>query len=333
MRLLIILIMLSLISIASASDPISSKVTWSESPAYFLGMGDYIVTNTYSDGFEENVYHRGALTSLGSIYSMPYKITTTTTSNTLIIPITLQGQSCALSTLYSLHHVGLYRSSSNDLLYGINTGMILCGKTSSLTLNVPKSSLGSIGATPGTYSMVIKETMWNTAGMSVTETRLFTLEITGTAPTPTPTPTPSTGTISISSNPDGATVRINSDEKGYTPISFTMPPGNYIVSTSLSGYKTDNYGMTVIAGKTVSHSVNLVPLGTPTPTSTPTGTPTSSPTLTPTGTPGPNPCPAGYHQVGSNCVPDSTSDSTLLIIIPVILIIAAILYVALRGKK
>ncbi len=340
---IITVVLMILLSIGIASAGIkSSEITWSESPLYPLG--DYIVTTTYDDGYAEGVYHRGSL-SPGYISYLTPKVTISTTTSTISIPITLEGQSCALSGVYSLHHVDLYKdSAASNILYGQDVGMITCGQTKSYIINVPKSNLGSIATTPGSYQMVIKETMWNTAGMIVTETRQFTLVVEGVAPTPTPTPTPNTGTISITSNPSGATVRVSSTEKGYTPVTFPMPPGNYIVSTSLAGYQTDNYGMTVVNGQVSSHNVNLQPVSTtPTPTQTtpqPTYT-TPTPTQTtpqPTYTT-PNPtqttpaptstvpadCPSGYvwDSTYETCRPITdviTSSGTIYIIIGVVLL-------------
>ncbi len=265
---IITVILVILLSILTVSAGVISKeeITWSESPLSSFGIGDYIVTTTYDDGYAEGVYHRGAF-RLGYIFYLSPKITISTSDASITIPITLEGQGCALSGTYSLHHVDLYKGtagSSSNLLYGQDLGMITCGRTASYNINIPKSNMGSIATTPGSYEMAFKEVMWNQAGMIVTETRIFTLVVEGVS-TPPPPP-PNTGTISVTSNPSGATVRVSSTEKGYTPVSFPMLPGNYIVYTSLAGYKTDNYGMTVVAGNTVSHNANLQPVTTPTPT-------------------------------------------------------------------
>lgn len=308
---ILILSVLLLAITASAATIVSKEITWREYPILSdIGLGDYVETTTYSDGYQEGEYHRGTI-GMASIFFAPYKITIPSGQTSVNWEYTLEGQSCGLSGTYSYHKVDWY---FDGVFYASeNLGIIVCGKT--VTYKTKDWRENDVG----THTILLKETMWNDNGMVVIEKRSITIVIEPNnnlvpAPTPTPTPTPQTGTISITSNPSGATVRVNSVEKGYTPIAFSMPPGNYIVSTSLAGYKTDNYGLTVTSGQESSHFVTLSPIvvTTPVPTSdqpsiiTPTPTSpisdqTPSITPTPTSTVGQTPavtqeiqCPSGF---------------------------------------
>lgn len=407
--LLIVLVVLLLSVTASATAEIVSKdITWSEYPILsYIGIGDYIETVTYSDGYQENIYHRGFGLMMASITGMPESITYIIGQPELTIPIQLKGMSCSLSnTPYSYHHLGLYdaRSANNFLLHGKTVGGIICDKTVSYDFIIPKSDLGAAATNPGTYLFEVKETSWNTLelnGRILYENRKFelvvypttsfadfkaetlvpskfvittsetisissriknigtqtatlsvelkvnnvyyssqsvtlnsgesktitfdnvrfpiagnhkisileqsnTIVVSGiTLPTPTPTPTIE-GKISVTSDPSGATVRISTEEIGKTPVSVYRPAGNYILATSMSGYKTDYYGVTVTSGNTVSHYIKLTPIPVTTPAPTPTPTPT--PTLTPSPTPSPTSTPIITPGTTPSTTPGTTPD-------------------------
>ncbi len=455
--LTILIILLLSVTATASSEIVSSEVMWSEYPILrYIGIGDYIETITYSDGYQENTYHRGFVLSPASITSAPESITYTIGQPELKISVQLKGQSCSLSnTPYSYHHLGLYNTNNNNfLLYGKTAGGIICGATVSYDFIIPKSDLGLIATTPGTYLLNLKETSWNTldiGGRILYENREFelvvnpssglvqfeatnivpskfvittteaitissnikntgtvtatlpvelkindvkydsqsvtlnsgesktitfnnvkfpiagnhrisilgqsnTIVVSGVSQTPVPTPTPAPpagqGTISVTSNPTGATVRIQSIEVGNTPVSTQRPPGNYIIATSMIGYKTDYYGVTVTSGQTVSHFITLSPIVTTTPTPTPTPTQGQTSQVTPSitigTTPGTTPatspgidteveCPSGYiwDNMYETCRPISetvvpSGDTTIYLIIGAILIIG--LFLVTRKK-
>ena len=80
------------------------------------------------------------------------------------------------------------------------------------------------------------------------------------------------GTLSISSTPDGATVSVDGQNKGTTPLNLTLLPGSYSVKVTKTGYK--NYAKTVTVGADLTTKVNAVlerTTGTLSVASTPTG--------------------------------------------------------------
>ena len=65
-----------------------------------------------------------------------------------------------------------------------------------------------------------------------------------------------TGTISVSSNPSGAEVYINNDNKGVTPLTVILIPGNYTVNITKDGYS--DYTTTSTVNPDLISTVNPV---------------------------------------------------------------------------
>jgi hypothetical protein len=60
---------------------------------------------------------------------------------------------------------------------------------------------------------------------------------------------PKPATLLITSEPKGASVYINSERKGVTPVSETLPPGEYSISIEKKGYKSEERRMALSANK------------------------------------------------------------------------------------
>ena len=78
-------------------------------------------------------------------------------------------------------------------------------------------------------------------------------------------PSTQKGSISISSNPSGAEVYVNSEYKGTSPITVSVEPGSASVMVKKSGFSPYNTRVNVKPGKTVNlSSINLKGAGTAT---------------------------------------------------------------------
>lgn len=65
------------------------------------------------------------------------------------------------------------------------------------------------------------------------------------------------GSIHVTSDPTGATIYVDNEEKGETPISVSAMPGEHTVSAVMDGYVTGNKTVTVNSGETVDVHFNL----------------------------------------------------------------------------
>lgn len=89
-------------------------------------------------------------------------------------------------------------------------------------------------------------------------------------PTPTATATPSFGSISVSSTPPGASILLDNEYKGMTPLTMNaVSNGDHVVIVRLAGYQDWTQTIPVLADAT-SLSATLVPTATPAPTTTTT---------------------------------------------------------------
>ncbi|MCK4332096.1 MAG: PEGA domain-containing protein, partial [Thermoplasmatales archaeon] len=85
------------------------------------------------------------------------------------------------------------------------------------------------------------------------------------------------GTISVDSTPSGASIYLNNEYKGETPLTIIeVSPGTYIIILKLEGYEDWSTIVQVSAGETSYVNETLPTTTTPTPTPTPTSTPTST---------------------------------------------------------
>lgn len=102
-----------------------------------------------------------------------------------------------------------------------------------------------------------------------------------TAPTsPTPTPTPSYGNLIIESDPEAATVYLDNEIKGITPLTIEkIPNGDYKILLRLDGYEDGKDNNVDIDGDTVTVDLTLSPKGTPTETPTTEPTPDYNETI------------------------------------------------------
>ncbi len=76
---------------------------------------------------------------------------------------------------------------------------------------------------------------------------------------PTPFTTPSVGTISISSDPQDATVYVDNIIRGITPLTITVENGEHVVVVRLDGYQKSKTNVTVY-GEDVSVDLLLIPV-------------------------------------------------------------------------
>ena len=99
--------------------------------------------------------------------------------------------------------------------------------------------------------------------------------------TPPSTPKrPTTGVLNITSTPSDASVKLDNDYLGTTPITIRQQrPGTYTITFSAEGYETRSKTVVVTAGETTTCSATLVKKGQAAPT-TPT-TPTTTTSTTP----------------------------------------------------
>ena len=83
------------------------------------------------------------------------------------------------------------------------------------------------------------------------------------ASTPSSQSVPNKGTLSVSTTPSGATVSIDAVEKGVSPLSLDLSPGDYALVLSLSGYKNHSETVSIVKGQTTTVTVILIPVDTP----------------------------------------------------------------------
>jgi len=80
---------------------------------------------------------------------------------------------------------------------------------------------------------------------------------TSPAPAPAPEPEPVMGTLVISSQPDGATVALDGEAVGTTPLTVDRPAGTYQVQVQQEGYRTYASTIEVNAGDTRTEVASL----------------------------------------------------------------------------
>ena len=278
---LILLMLISSIGIVSA-EPIvvSTKVVWSESPLYFIGVGDYIEAQTYSDGYVKNVMYRaGSIFKTAEIFVTTPVVDVAQGSTSIPIQYQLKGMYCSL-TPYSIHRTYWYiGSTSGTMLASQSEGNINCEDVKTFNYNVPASGYLNVA---GTFNLIMEEvSMKSTATMFVYETRIIPVRVIASS-TPPVLPTPTVGTLKVTSNPSSASIRVNSVYKGISPITISLPTGDYIVEASKDGYQTQSKTQSVYDGYSTDITFSLTPVSVPTPvvtTPTPTYT-TPQPTVT-----------------------------------------------------
>jgi hypothetical protein len=190
--------------------------------------------------------------------------------------------------------------------------------TTTATTTIPTTEVTTTATTtiPTTEVTTTATTTIPTTEVTTTATTTIpTTTTTSTTATTVPTTTVTTplppGSITVYTHPGGATVALDGNVIGVTQIiGKTIPAGTYVLSISLTGYKTYTQSITVLPGKEtrVDNLIILQPgSGTVTPvptvtspttattstttipttvvTTTATTTPTTSPTLSPSPTP------------------------------------------------
>jgi uncharacterized repeat protein (TIGR02543 family) len=113
----------------------------------------------------------------------------------------------------------------------------------------------SQGLSPGNHVVMLTLSGYNpyttTVNVVAGQTTLLNVNL-------TPTPV-TTGTLSVSSSPNAATVTVNGNVMGPTPVLVTqLPPGNYTVTIALAGYQTWSSTVIVQAATTTPVNVTLV---------------------------------------------------------------------------
>ena len=276
---LILLMLISSIGIVSA-EPIvvSTKVVWYESPLYFIGVGDYIEAQTYSDGYVKNVMYRaGSIFKTAEILGTTPTVEVTQGSTSIPIQYQLKGMYCSL-TAYSVHRTYWYIGSTSGTLLGSQSeGNINCGDYKTFNYNVPASGYLN---TVGNFNLIMEEvSMKSTFYTVVYETRIIPVRVIASSTPPSPIST--MGTMKINSIPTGATVRINSVYKGVTPLTLSLSEAEYIVEVSKNGYQTQSRTQSVYSGYSTDITFSLTLVSVPTPVyTTPQPTYTTQPTVT-----------------------------------------------------
>jgi len=114
----------------------------------------------------------------------------------------------------------------------------------------------STATTPGEYVFKVTDPSGNIPDLSTTVTVLDT---------PTPTPTPAYGTLIIESDPEAATVYVDSEIKGITPLTISnVENGNYKVLVRLDGYEDMKDNSVHVRGDTQTLDFTLPLEGAPT---------------------------------------------------------------------
>jgi|GEM_PF-6138639 len=71
-------------------------------------------------------------------------------------------------------------------------------------------------------------------------------------------PDPGTGSLDVRSDPPGATVYIDGEDRGATPLTITgMAPGSHRLELTLNGYHDHFTMVTISAGKTERYTARL----------------------------------------------------------------------------
>jgi len=121
--------------------------------------------------------------------------------------------------------------------------------------------------TPGTYEVKITLNGYENYTTSVTlapgERKVLNVTL-----------TPTFGYLTITSNPSGATVIVDGQEAGSTPLKeYRLSVGQHRIAVKMEGYEEKNFTVTIEAGREVRKSVELTPVQTT--TTTPPTTTTS----------------------------------------------------------
>ena len=135
-----------------------------------------------------------------------------------------------------------------------------------------KTSPCNFTLAPGTYTVTISKTGYDTITDSVTITS-------GVTTSKSYTLTPSKGTLSVTTSPTGASVKVVSEtsptaagETKTSPCTFSLAPGTYAVTITKTHYDTITDIVTITSGVTTTRSYKLTPTpGTLAITTMPTG--------------------------------------------------------------
>lgn len=105
-------------------------------------------------------------------------------------------------------------------------------------------------------------TDYNTpSGYATYLTNVRLIPLATATPTPTVTGSTTTAAITLDSTPSGATVSLNNEFRGYTPLTIPgLVPGSYSVLVSHDGYMAGQTTLTVAAGDVVTQTAVLNPV-------------------------------------------------------------------------
>ncbi|MCZ0861816.1 PEGA domain-containing protein [Methanocorpusculum vombati] len=105
-------------------------------------------------------------------------------------------------------------------------------------------------------------TDYNTpSGYATYLTNVRLIPLATATPTPTVTGSTTTAAITLDSTPSGATVSLNNELRGYTPLTIPeLVPGSYSVLVSRDGYMAWQTTLTVAAGDVVTQTAVLNPV-------------------------------------------------------------------------
>jgi len=255
-----------------------------------------------------------------------------------LITVTVRGDQAGLTDLTVTNVLRLEDYNGTDIPYTIVPGTINVGAvpttiptttaTTTATTTIPTTTATTTATTTiptttatTTATTTIPTTTVTTTATTTIPTTTVTTTATTTIPTTTATTTATTtipttvittplppGTMTIVTLPGGATVALDGNVIGVTPlVGKTVPAGMYTLSISLTGYKTYIQPVTVIPGEETAVDNYIVlqqGVGTVTPfptaitpttvitTPITTGTTTSTTVMTTTPTPSPSVSPS-----------------------------------------
>ncbi|GEM_PF-1391306 len=125
---------------------------------------------------------------------------------------------------------------------------------------------------PGTHQIVMRYSGYNDYLYTITVSQVsvssIIVQLTPLAPTVVPTiiptvnPTPVTGSINVNSVPSGASVYLDNQYSGITPVTLSsVQPGNHNLELRLSGYNTWQTGISVSSQGSTTLTATLTPTG------------------------------------------------------------------------
>ncbi len=239
---------------------------------------------------QTTILHPDLVPSSGNTTPTPTSTVTVTPTATSVSSGTLKVFSNPAGAMLSLD--GVQKGTTPITITGVPQGMhnLQLDKAGYYSWN--GQSWVQTGGVTTVFPMLIKTTVLTPTGTPTPRPTTVTV-----TPTATQTP-PVYGNLIVVTNPAGATLSLDGEQKGIAPLSFPgIPAGNHTVKAEKTGYISWTGIATVKSGETTTLNATLVSVNaTPTPTTIPTTTPTTIPATT---SPTPTPVPSGILRVVS----------------------------------